>query len=105
MRISDWSSDVCSSDLAPMTPEFALKLGWAAGRVFGRGAPGARVVVGKDTRRSGYMFESALEAGFAAADRKSVVLGQGVSGRVGLGGRRTIKKNSVVTRVVSVVRM
>src|SRR3546814_8102435 len=75
MRISDWSSDVCSSDLAPMTPEFALKLGWAAGRVFGRGAPGARVVVGKDTRRSGYMFESALEAGFAAAGVATDLLG------------------------------
>src|SRR3546814_745276 len=58
-----------------MTPEFALKLGWAAGRVFGRGAPGARVVVGKDTRRSGYMFESALEAGFAAAGVATDLLG------------------------------
>ncbi|HEY9544859.1 MAG TPA: phosphoglucosamine mutase, partial [Solimonas sp.] len=61
--------------VAPMTPEFALKLGWAAGRVFGRGAPGARVVVGKDTRRSGYMFESALEAGFAAAGVATDLLG------------------------------
>lgn len=50
----------------PMTPEFALKLGWAAGRVLGR-AHGARVVIGKDTRRSGYVFESALEAGLASA--------------------------------------
>jgi phosphoglucosamine mutase len=50
----------------PMTPEFALKLGWAAGRVLGA-AEGARVVIGKDTRRSGYVFESALEAGLAAA--------------------------------------
>ena len=50
----------------PITPEFALRLGWAAGRVL---APegGARVVIGKDTRISGYMFESALEAGLAAA--------------------------------------
>ncbi|NGY06140.1 phosphoglucosamine mutase [Solimonas terrae] len=60
---------------SPMTPEFALKLGWAAGRVFGRGLPGARVVVGKDTRRSGYMFESALEAGFAAAGVETDLLG------------------------------
>lgn len=59
----------------PMTPEFALKLGWAAGTVFGRGVPGARVVVGKDTRRSGYMFESALEAGFAAAGVETDLLG------------------------------
>ena len=44
---------------APMTPEFALKLGWAAGRVLA-GTAGTHVLVGKDTRRSGYMFESAL---------------------------------------------
>jgi phosphoglucosamine mutase len=59
---------------APMTPEFALKLGWAAGRVLG-GSVGARVLIGKDTRRSGYLFESALEAGFAAAGVESDLLG------------------------------
>ena len=59
---------------SPMTPEFALKLGWAAGRVFGR-TRGARVLVGKDTRRSGYLFESALEAGFAAAGVETYLLG------------------------------
>ncbi len=58
----------------PMTPEFALKLGWAAGRVLGSDAK-ARVLIGKDTRRSGYMFESALEAGFAAAGVESDLLG------------------------------
>ena len=58
----------------PMTPEFALKLGWAAGRVLG-GAAGTHVLVGKDTRRSGYMFESALEAGFAAAGVETHLLG------------------------------
>ncbi|MGQ0530184.1 MAG: phosphoglucosamine mutase, partial [Panacagrimonas sp.] len=57
-----------------MTPDFALKLGWAAGRVLARTA-GARVLIGKDTRRSGYMFESALEAGFAAAGVESDMLG------------------------------
>ncbi len=59
---------------APMTPDFALKLGWAAGRVL---APhgGARVVIGKDTRLSGYMFESALEAGFNAAGVNVLLLG------------------------------
>ncbi len=51
----------------PMTPDFALKLGWAAGRVLGKTPGSARVLIGKDTRRSGYMFEAALEAGFAAA--------------------------------------
>lgn len=59
---------------APMTPEFALRLGWAAGRVLA-GARGARVLIGKDTRRSGYMLESALEAGFAAAGVESDLLG------------------------------
>ncbi len=50
----------------PMTPDFALKLGWAAGRVLAEG--GARkVVIGKDTRISGYMLESALQAGLIAA--------------------------------------
>ena len=58
----------------PMTPEFAIKLAWAAGRVLG-GSPGTYVLVGKDTRRSGYMFESALEAGFAAAGVETRLLG------------------------------
>ena len=59
---------------SPLTPDFALKLGWAAGRVLAR-QPHARVLIGKDTRRSGYMFESALEAGFAAAGVESDMLG------------------------------
>ena len=50
----------------PINAEFMLKLGWAAGRVLGEGG-GRRVVIGKDTRISGYMFESALEAGLSAA--------------------------------------
>ena len=50
-----------------MTPEMALRLGLAAGRYFMRGHSGDRVVIGKDTRRSGYMFEQALTAGFVAA--------------------------------------
>lgn len=57
-----------------MTPEFALKLGWAAGCVLAK-TPGARVLIGKDTRRSGYLFESALEAGFAAAGVETYLLG------------------------------
>jgi phosphoglucosamine mutase len=52
----------------PITPDFVMKLGWAAGRVLARGTPGKpKVLVGKDTRVSGYMFESALEAGLSAA--------------------------------------
>ncbi len=50
----------------PMTPEFVLKLGWAAGKVLGDQGR-RRVLIGKDTRVSGYMFESALESGFSAA--------------------------------------
>jgi phosphoglucosamine mutase len=53
---------------APITPDFMLKLGWAAGRVFAdtNGSRG-KILIGKDTRISGYMFEAALEAGVAAA--------------------------------------
>ncbi|PLY13799.1 MAG: phosphoglucosamine mutase [Sedimenticola sp.] len=49
-----------------ITPEFVLKLGWAAGRVLGKGK-GSKILIGKDTRISGYLFESALEAGLVAA--------------------------------------
>lgn len=57
----------------PITPEFILKLGWAAGRVLGDG--GGRVLIGKDTRLSGYIFESALEAGLASAGMNVCLLG------------------------------
>ncbi|ALO35315.1 phosphoglucosamine mutase [Colwellia sp. MT41] len=51
---------------APITPEFVMKLGYAAGKVLA--AQGTKkVLIGKDTRISGYMLESALEAGFSAA--------------------------------------
>ena len=50
----------------PMTPEVALKVGMAAGRIFTRGDHRHRVVIGKDTRLSGYMIESALVSGFTA---------------------------------------
>ena len=57
----------------PMTAEFALRLASAAARVL---APsGGRVVIGKDTRVSGYMLESALEAGFVAAGMDALLLG------------------------------
>ena len=52
--------------MGQITPDFMVKLGWAAGRVFGRDRRG-KVLIGKDTRISGYMFESALEAGLVAA--------------------------------------
>jgi phosphoglucosamine mutase len=50
----------------PITPDFMLKLGWAAGKVFAREGR-SKILIGKDTRISGYMFESALEAGLSAA--------------------------------------
>src|SRR5690554_7134006 len=54
----------------PITADFVLRLGWAAGRVMqARGAEGLenKILIGKDTRSSGYIFESALEAGISAA--------------------------------------
>lgn len=60
--------------LSHINPEFVLKLGWALGRVLGRGSQ-RRVLIGKDTRISGYMFESALEAGLSAAGMDVMLLG------------------------------
>ncbi|MEM1403592.1 MAG: phosphoglucosamine mutase [Pseudomonadota bacterium] len=63
---------------APITPDFVLKLGWACGRVFSRAVNGkgrCSVIIGKDTRVSGYMFESALEAGLVAAGVDVKLLG------------------------------
>ena len=63
---------------APITPDFMLKLGWASGRVFARQSNTAGrslVIIGKDTRVSGYMFESALEAGLVAAGVDVKLLG------------------------------
>jgi phosphoglucosamine mutase len=57
-----------------MTVEFVMKIGWAAGKVLSRKNRGF-VVIGKDTRISGYMFESALEAGLAAAGLNVMLLG------------------------------
>jgi phosphoglucosamine mutase len=59
---------------APITADFLLKLGWATGRVFAEEGHGF-VLVGKDTRISGYMFESALEAGLTAAGVDTRLLG------------------------------
>ncbi|MEY3761091.1 MAG: phosphoglucosamine mutase [Methylococcaceae bacterium] len=58
----------------PITADFLLKLGWAAGKVFASEGHGF-VLVGKDTRISGYMFESALEAGLTAAGVDTHLLG------------------------------
>ena len=59
----------------PITPDFVMKLGWAAGRVLANGKSHGKVVIGKDTRISGYMFESALEAGLSAAGMDVHLLG------------------------------
>ncbi len=58
----------------PITPEFALKLGFAAGKVLARQGTN-KVLIGKDTRISGYMLESALEAGLSAAGLNIELLG------------------------------
>lgn len=57
---------------APITPDFVMRLGYAAGKVLSQ-SHGAKVrptvLIGKDTRISGYMLEAALEAGFSASGR------------------------------------
>ena len=56
--------------VAPITPDFVMRLGYAAGKVLAKGQPGSgrpTVLIGKDTRISGYMLEAALEAGLSAA--------------------------------------
>jgi len=58
----------------PITPDFMMRLGWAAGKIFS-GINGNKVIIGKDTRISGYMFESALEAGLSAAGIDCLLLG------------------------------
>lgn len=58
----------------PLTPDLILKLGWAAGRVLSKRGHG-KAVIGKDTRISGYMYESALEAGLSAAGIDTLLLG------------------------------
>ena len=58
----------------PITPDFMLKLGWATGMAF-RKHGSCKVLIGKDTRISGYMFESALEAGLSAAGADVMLLG------------------------------
>jgi len=60
--------------VVPITAEFMLKLGWAIGKVFS-GEGKKMVLVGKDTRISGYMFESALEAGLTAAGVDTRLIG------------------------------
>jgi phosphoglucosamine mutase len=64
-----------TANTAPMTAEMALKLGQAAGLLFTRGSHRHRVIIGKDTRLSGYMIEPALTAGFVAAGMNVTLAG------------------------------
>ena len=64
-----------SANTYPMTSEVALKVGMAAGKLFTNGSHRHRVVIGKDTRLSGYMFESALVSGFTAVGMDVFLLG------------------------------
>ncbi len=68
----------------PMTVEVAMKLGRAAGAYFKRGAHRHTVVVGKDTRLSGYMFENALIAGFTSAGMDVQIVGPCPTPSIGL---------------------
>jgi phosphoglucosamine mutase len=60
---------------SPMTPDIAMRVGIAVGNLFRRGDHRHRVVIGKDTRLSGYMIENALVAGFTAAGLDVFLLG------------------------------
>ncbi len=69
----------------PMTAELAMRLGAAAGRYFRRGSSGVhRVVIGKDTRLSGYMFETAMTAGFTSVGMNVLLLGPVPTPAVGM---------------------
>ncbi|MEC9461927.1 MAG: phosphoglucosamine mutase [Pseudomonadota bacterium] len=63
------------SNRFPMTPDLAMRVGITAGTIFRRGGHRHRVVIGKDTRLSGYMLENAMVAGFTAAGLDAFVLG------------------------------
>ncbi|RVV98758.1 phosphoglucosamine mutase [Mesobaculum littorinae] len=73
------------ANTSPMTAEMALRLGAAAGRYFRKeGGTSHRVVIGKDTRRSGYMFETAMTAGFTSVGMNVFLLGPVPTPAVGL---------------------
>ena len=69
---------------APMTAETALRLGQAAGRYFTNGGHAHRVLIGKDTRRSGYMLETALTAGFTSVGMDVFLVGPVPTPAVGM---------------------
>src|SRR3546814_16186904 len=94
MRISDWSSDVCSSDLAlHLLAEGGVLAGHRAGGGDREGVLGPRRRNVERQRRDG---------GQHGQDRKSVVMGKSVSVRVDLGGRRIIKKHTFRTSLLHI---
>src|SRR3546814_16236572 len=90
MRISDWSSDVCSSDLED------AEAGAPRGLVLGHSLGDQSCLVVGDLRRQGILRGGLVERrhGAGGGDRKSVVEGKSVSVRVDLGGRRIIKQKN-----------
>ncbi|MCP1334900.1 phosphoglucosamine mutase [Futiania mangrovi] len=73
-----------TANKAPMTAEIALRVGLAAGKMFTTGAHRHRVVIGKDTRLSGYMVEAALMAGFVSVGMDVMLLGPVPTPAVGM---------------------
>src|SRR3546814_15172618 len=98
MRISDWSSDVCSSDLTHRIIALGGRMGERAGAVMRRKAhfqTSFKTGSGGGCEHGGAGEDRAFETiGDAAGDRKSGVEGKRVSGRVERGGRRLIKKKN-----------
>src|SRR3546814_16307191 len=93
MRISDWSSDVCSSDLPRYFGRRSDAVDWARADGAERGMRSALSRPAARASGGSAMMERLLARGAAiAVDRKSVVSGKSVSVRVDLGGRRIIKK-------------
>ena len=60
---------------APITPDFCLRLSWAVGRVFAQGGNRPHILIGKDTRISGYMLESVMQSGLVSAGADVSLLG------------------------------
>src|SRR3546814_17216645 len=97
MRISDWSSDVCSSDLAAvefwgLRPVPGIARWCGAQRLFW---PDGTPMLHEQSPLAIALHERHSIRGAEAVDRKSVVMGKGVSGRVDLGGRPVIKKKTI----------
>src|SRR3546814_16025900 len=109
MRISDWSSDVCSSDLPNGVPvpyyytnPTMIGFTGGGGSTYGGGAePFIMPVVGDWSPPPAYSqsyYDKSREQASPGSDRKSVVSGKSVSVRVAVGGRRIVKKKTLVLR-------